>query len=67
MLGAQSGVMNDIPAGQRAVGYPAIEEKEQYQVWAATIRLPEMRKKLLELERKLAALTASESKAKDAA
>lgn len=67
VLGGRSGVINDIPAGQRVVGYPAIEEKEQYRVWGATIRLPEMRKKLLELERKLAALTSAAAPSKNAA
>lgn len=71
MLGAQAGIMNDIPPGQRSVGSPAIEEKEQYLVWAAMFKLPEMRKKLMELERKLAALTGEsrpvESQGKDAA
>lgn len=68
LLGAQCGIMKDVSIGQRLVGSPAIDEKEQYQVWAATFKLPEMRKKLIELERKLAALTGSESQtAKDAA
>jgi UDP-3-O-[3-hydroxymyristoyl] glucosamine N-acyltransferase len=66
-LGAQCGVMNDIPPGQRVVGSPAIEEREQYRVVAATFKLPEMRKKLIELERKIAALAGGDSTAKDAA
>jgi len=66
-LGAQCGVMNDIPAGQRALGSPAIEEKEEYRILAATFKLPEMRRKFIELERKLAALTGGESHAKEAA
>lgn len=67
MLGGQAGIINDIPAGQRVVGRPAIEEKEQYRVWASTYKLPEMRKRLVELERKLAALTNSVTPAKNAA
>ena len=51
MVGAQAGIMNDIPAGQRCVGSPAIEEKEQYLVWASTYKLPAMRKKMHELQR----------------
>ncbi|MBC7854540.1 MAG: UDP-3-O-(3-hydroxymyristoyl)glucosamine N-acyltransferase [Pirellulaceae bacterium] len=67
-LGAQCGVMNDIPAGQRVLGSPAIEEKEEYRILAAMFKLPEMRKKLIELERKLAALTGNElQQSKDAA
>jgi UDP-3-O-[3-hydroxymyristoyl] glucosamine N-acyltransferase len=56
MLGGQSGVMADVPAGRRVVGSPAIDEKEQYHVWAATHKLPAMRKKLHELERQIAEL-----------
>lgn len=57
MLGAKSGIMNDIAPGMRMLGAPAIEEKEQYLVWATMYKLPAMRKKLIELERELAALT----------
>ncbi|MEX2172761.1 MAG: UDP-3-O-(3-hydroxymyristoyl)glucosamine N-acyltransferase [Pirellulaceae bacterium] len=56
-IGAQSGVMKDVPAGHRVVGSPAIGEKEQYQVWAATFKLPAMRKKLHELEHRVEELT----------
>ncbi|MCU0877970.1 MAG: UDP-3-O-(3-hydroxymyristoyl)glucosamine N-acyltransferase [Pirellulaceae bacterium] len=56
MLGGQSGVMADVPAGRRVVGSPAIDEKEQYHVWAATHKLPAMRKKMHELERQIAEL-----------
>lgn len=57
VIGAKSGVMNDVPPSARVLGAPAIEEKEQYLVWAAMHKLPAMRKKLIELERELAALT----------
>jgi UDP-3-O-[3-hydroxymyristoyl] glucosamine N-acyltransferase len=57
MLGAQSGIMNEVPPGRRVVGSPAIDEKDQYQVWAAMHKLPAMRKKLLELERQVEELT----------
>lgn len=67
ILGGQAGVIGDIPAGQRVVGYPALEEKEQFRIWGVSIRLPEMRKKLIELERKLTALTSTQSPVKDAA
>jgi UDP-3-O-[3-hydroxymyristoyl] glucosamine N-acyltransferase len=53
MLGGQAGVMNEVPAGRRVVGSPAIDEKEQYLVWAATYKLPAMRKRIQELERQL--------------
>ena len=68
ILGAQCGIMKDVPPGSHLIGSPAVDEKEQYLVWAAMYKLPEMRKKLIELERKLAALTGSEAQpAKDAA
>lgn len=51
ILGAQAGIMNDIPAGQRVLGSPAIDEKEQYRVFAATHKLPDMRKRMNELSR----------------
>jgi UDP-3-O-[3-hydroxymyristoyl] glucosamine N-acyltransferase len=53
MLGAQSGIMNEVPPGRRVVGSPAIDEKEQYHVWATMFKLPAMRKKLHELERQV--------------
>ena len=68
ILGAQCGIMKDVPAGSHLIGSPAVDEKEQYLVWAAMYKLPEMRKKLIELERKLAALTGGETQqSKDAA
>jgi UDP-3-O-[3-hydroxymyristoyl] glucosamine N-acyltransferase len=56
MVGGQAGVMADVPAGRRVVGSPAIDEREQYHVWAATYKLPAMRKKMHELERQIAEL-----------
>ncbi len=58
MLGGQSGVMNDVPAGQRVLGSPAIDEKDQYRIFAASFRLPEMRKELLKLQREVQRLQA---------
>ena len=62
-LGGQCGVMNDIPAGVKVVGTPGIEEKQQRLVWATTHKLPEMRRKMIQLERTLAALLAERSTA----
>jgi UDP-3-O-[3-hydroxymyristoyl] glucosamine N-acyltransferase len=53
MVGGQSGVMNEVRPGQRVVGSPAIDEKEQYQVWATMYKLPGMRKRLHDLERQV--------------
>jgi UDP-3-O-[3-hydroxymyristoyl] glucosamine N-acyltransferase len=57
ILGAQAGIMNEVPPGRRVVGSPAIDEREQYQVWAAMYKLPVMRKRLNELERQIEELT----------
>ncbi|MCI0357551.1 MAG: UDP-3-O-(3-hydroxymyristoyl)glucosamine N-acyltransferase [Planctomycetaceae bacterium] len=57
MVGGQAGVMNEVPPGRRVVGSPAIDERDQYHVWAAMYKLPGMRKKLHELERQIEELT----------
>jgi UDP-3-O-[3-hydroxymyristoyl] glucosamine N-acyltransferase len=51
LIGAKAGVMNDVPADRRVFGVPAIDEREQIQVWAAMHKLPSMRRKLIELQR----------------
>jgi len=53
VLGAQSGVSNDIPPGAHMFGAPATPERKQKQILATTARLPEMRKQLKALERRL--------------
>jgi UDP-3-O-[3-hydroxymyristoyl] glucosamine N-acyltransferase len=57
MVGGQAGVMNEVPPGRRVVGSPAIDEREQYHVWATMYKLPAMRKKLHELERQVEELS----------
>jgi UDP-3-O-[3-hydroxymyristoyl] glucosamine N-acyltransferase len=57
MVGGQAGVMNEVPPGRRVVGSPAIDEREQYHVWASMYKLPAMRKKLHELERQVEELS----------
>ncbi|MGD9720832.1 MAG: UDP-3-O-(3-hydroxymyristoyl)glucosamine N-acyltransferase [Pirellulales bacterium] len=56
VLGAKSGVSNDVPAGAKMFGTPALPERDQKQVMALTVRLPETRKQLKEFERRLARL-----------
>jgi len=58
ILGGQSGVMNDVPAGQRVLGSPAVDEKDQYRIFAASFKLPEMRKELIKLQREVKRLEA---------
>jgi BMFP domain-containing protein YqiC len=46
------------------VGYPARPEEEQFKIVMASIKTPEMRKQIRELEARLAALEARVSVAK---
>lgn len=56
-LGGKAGVMADIEAGTTQYGIPARPDKEQLRIQLALQRLPELVKKVQELEQKLAALT----------
>ncbi len=58
ILGGQSGVMNDVQPGQRVLGSPAIDEKDQRRIFAASFKLPEMRKELHKLQREVQRLEA---------
>jgi UDP-3-O-[3-hydroxymyristoyl] glucosamine N-acyltransferase len=58
---AQAGVMNDVPPGATLVGSPAIAERDQMHVWAASYKLPEMRKQLKALQRMVERLGGRES------
>jgi UDP-3-O-[3-hydroxymyristoyl] glucosamine N-acyltransferase len=51
LICAQAGVMNDVAPGSVLVGSPAIPEREQLLVWAASYKLPEMRKQFKALQR----------------
>jgi UDP-3-O-[3-hydroxymyristoyl] glucosamine N-acyltransferase len=53
MVGAQSGVMNDLPPNSAYTGSPAIPHREQLRVVSATLKLPEMRKTLKEIDARL--------------
>jgi UDP-3-O-[3-hydroxymyristoyl] glucosamine N-acyltransferase len=50
MVGAQAGLMSDAAAGQVLLGSPAINQKEQMQIFALQMRLPEMRKQLKQMQ-----------------
>jgi UDP-3-O-[3-hydroxymyristoyl] glucosamine N-acyltransferase len=56
-LGGKAGVMGDIEAGTTQYGLPARPDKEQIRIQLALQRLPDLVKKVQELEQKLAALT----------
>lgn len=56
MIGGQSGVISDIPDKQVMSGYPAIPHREWLKASATFSKLPEMRKEIKELEKKVAEL-----------
>ncbi|HEX2897616.1 MAG TPA: UDP-3-O-(3-hydroxymyristoyl)glucosamine N-acyltransferase, partial [candidate division Zixibacteria bacterium] len=53
MVGAQSGVAKSIPPGKTYFGYPAREIMETKRIEASLSRLPELLKRVRELEKKL--------------
>jgi UDP-3-O-[3-hydroxymyristoyl] glucosamine N-acyltransferase len=59
VIGAKAGLMYDVPAGRRYFGSPATEEKHQFQCVSLTLKLPQMRKQIIELQRAIADLTSS--------
>jgi UDP-3-O-[3-hydroxymyristoyl] glucosamine N-acyltransferase len=50
---AQSGVPNDVPAHSLYSGYPAVENRQWLKMMAALSRLPELQKRMGELEAEL--------------
>ncbi|MGE0709540.1 MAG: UDP-3-O-(3-hydroxymyristoyl)glucosamine N-acyltransferase [Planctomycetota bacterium] len=56
VIGAQAGVHADVPPGGQVLGSPAFDGESAKRSLAAIRKLPEMRKRLRELERRLSAL-----------
>ncbi len=56
MIGAQSGVMSDVASNQIILGSPAIPHKDWLRAQAVYQKLPEMRKKIADLEKRLSEL-----------
>jgi UDP-3-O-[3-hydroxymyristoyl] glucosamine N-acyltransferase len=52
-IGAKSGVMRDIPDGGTVLGYPAAPDKQVKRQWAATAQLPDVIRRLRELEKRM--------------
>jgi UDP-3-O-[3-hydroxymyristoyl] glucosamine N-acyltransferase len=50
-ISAQSGVMHPVPAGEQWLGYPAGPDREVKRQWLAVQRLPELLRRVAELER----------------
>jgi UDP-3-O-[3-hydroxymyristoyl] glucosamine N-acyltransferase len=53
-VGAQSGVPHDVPAGSIVAGYPAVDIRLWRRMSAASARLPEMLRRLRQIENALA-------------
>lgn len=58
IVGAQAGVTKDVPPGAYVIGFPATPQKEAARQHGAVARLPELRERLLALEKRLQALEA---------
>ncbi|MCK5446666.1 MAG: UDP-3-O-(3-hydroxymyristoyl)glucosamine N-acyltransferase [Gemmatimonadetes bacterium] len=52
-IAGQAGVFGDIPAGETYSGYPARPHRESLRASALTLRLPELFRRLVRLERRL--------------
>jgi UDP-3-O-[3-hydroxymyristoyl] glucosamine N-acyltransferase len=57
-IGAKSGVMRDIPDGGRVLGIPAAPDKQAKRQWVGVQQLPELIRRLRELEQEVAQLRA---------
>jgi UDP-3-O-[3-hydroxymyristoyl] glucosamine N-acyltransferase len=56
IVGAKSGVMRDVPERQTVLGIPAAPDQEAKRQWVAVQKLPELMRRVREMERELAAL-----------
>jgi UDP-3-O-[3-hydroxymyristoyl] glucosamine N-acyltransferase len=63
IVAAQSGVMRDIADGQKVLGAPALPDKEAKRQYIAMQQLPELIRRVRELEKQVASLGAPQSKA----
>jgi UDP-3-O-[3-hydroxymyristoyl] glucosamine N-acyltransferase len=53
MVGAQAGVTHDLPANQGYLGSPALPHREFLRAITTFPKLPEMKKTLLDLEKRI--------------
>lgn len=58
IVGARSGVTKDVPAKAYVLGFPATPQKEMARQFATLARLPELRERLLALQKRLESLEA---------
>jgi UDP-3-O-[3-hydroxymyristoyl] glucosamine N-acyltransferase len=59
-IGAQSGVTKDVPAKMQVLGSPAVTAKDGLRAYALIDKLPEFKRRIAELERRLEKLEPSE-------
>ncbi|HTG43558.1 MAG TPA: UDP-3-O-(3-hydroxymyristoyl)glucosamine N-acyltransferase, partial [Verrucomicrobiae bacterium] len=52
-VGAKSGVMRDVPDGETVLGIPAMPHKQTKRQWISVQQLPEMLRRMRELEQQL--------------
>jgi len=58
MVGAKSGVMRDVPDGGKVLGIPAMPDKQAKRQWIGVQQLPDMIRRMRELEAEVAELKA---------
>jgi len=59
-IAAQAGVFSDVPAGETWSGYPARPHREALRMQAGVARLPELKQRVSEIERRLGRETGGE-------
>ena len=65
-VGAKSGVLKDVPAGETWLGAPATHELDQKRLLVSMRRLPDMKDQLRDLEKQVATMAAEMEKLKGA-
>ena len=60
-VGAKSGVMRDVPDGGTVLGSPAYPDKQAKRQWIALQKLPDMMRRMRELEEQMAQLKAAKT------
>jgi UDP-3-O-[3-hydroxymyristoyl] glucosamine N-acyltransferase len=60
-VGAKSGVMRDVPDGGTVLGIPAMPDKQAKRQWVAVQQLPELIRRVRELEKQVEQLKAQDS------
>ncbi|MBI2080558.1 MAG: UDP-3-O-(3-hydroxymyristoyl)glucosamine N-acyltransferase [candidate division NC10 bacterium] len=53
VIGSQAGVGEDLPAGAMVLGSPAVPHMTAKRIWAAWLRLPDLLRRVRDLERRL--------------